>query len=138
MIIAMGEAKAKAEEAAGGLTEGAEGESPGLADRSRRPPRDAEGRRGRACAAPAGAGGGDLPRRRIVRSAKSRISDLGRSRTSRPCCSGKHGYRRRKAQKKKTMGPRNPNRNAQFENIARLKKEYLKAGLPVVSMDTKK
>jgi hypothetical protein len=25
-------------------------------------------------------------------------------------------------------GPRNPNRNAQFENIARLKKEYLKAG----------
>ena len=27
---------------------------------------------------------------------------------------------------------------AQFENIARLKKEYLKAGLPVISMDTKK
>ena len=50
----------------------------------------------------------------------------------------KHGYRRRKALKKKTMGPRNPNRNAQFENIARLKKEYLEAGLPVVSMDTKK
>jgi Rhodopirellula transposase DDE domain len=50
----------------------------------------------------------------------------------------KHGYRRRKALKKKTMGPRNPNRNAQFENIARLKKEYLKAGLPVISMDTKK
>ena len=35
-------------------------------------------------------------------------------------------------------GSRNPNRNAQFENIARLKKEYLNAGLPVVSMDTKK
>jgi len=50
----------------------------------------------------------------------------------------KHGYRRRKALKKKTMGPRNPNRNAQFENIARLKKEYLEAGLPVISMDTKK
>src|SRR3974377_228459 len=50
----------------------------------------------------------------------------------------KHKYRRRKALKKKTMGPRNPNRNAQFENIARLKKEYLKAGLPVISMDTKK
>src|SRR5947209_20019646 len=50
----------------------------------------------------------------------------------------KHGYRRRKALKKKTMGPRNPNRNAQFENIARLKQEYLKAGLPVISMDTKK
>ena len=50
----------------------------------------------------------------------------------------KHGYRRRKALKKKTMGPRNPNRNAQFENIARLKKEDLKAGLPVISRDTKK
>jgi Rhodopirellula transposase DDE domain len=50
----------------------------------------------------------------------------------------KHRYRRRKALKKKTMGPRNPHRNAQFENIARLKKEYLGAGLPVVSMDTKK
>jgi Rhodopirellula transposase DDE domain len=50
----------------------------------------------------------------------------------------KHGYRRRKALKKKTMGPRNPDRNAQFENIARLKSEYLEAGLPVISMDTKK
>jgi hypothetical protein len=50
----------------------------------------------------------------------------------------KHRYRKRKALKKKTMGPRNPNRNAQFEKIARLKKGYLKAGLPVISMDTKK
>jgi Rhodopirellula transposase DDE domain len=50
----------------------------------------------------------------------------------------KHGYRRRKALKKKTMGPRHPDRNAQFENIARLKKKYLKAGLPVISIDTKK
>src|SRR3954447_8909822 len=50
----------------------------------------------------------------------------------------KHRYRRRKALKRKTMGPRDPNRNAQFENIARLKKKYLKAGLPVLSMDTKK
>jgi len=50
----------------------------------------------------------------------------------------KHRYRRRKALKKKTMGPRNPNRNAQFENIAQLKKEFLRAGLPVISMDTKK
>jgi len=50
----------------------------------------------------------------------------------------KHGYRRRKALKKKTMGPRNPNRNAQFQKINRLKKQYLKAGLPVISMDTKK
>src|ERR1700728_4302281 len=36
------------------------------------------------------------------------------------------------------MGPRHPDRNAQFENIARLKKTYLKAGLPVISIDTKK
>jgi len=50
----------------------------------------------------------------------------------------KHGYRRRKAVKKKTMGPRHKDRNAQFENIARLKKEYLKAGLPIISVDTKK
>jgi hypothetical protein len=50
----------------------------------------------------------------------------------------KHGYRRRKAQKKKTMGPRHPDRNARFEDIARLKKEYLEAGWPVISVDTKK
>ena len=50
----------------------------------------------------------------------------------------KHRYRRRKALKKKTMGPRHPDRNAQFENIARLKRKYLKSGLPVVSIDTKK
>jgi Rhodopirellula transposase DDE domain len=50
----------------------------------------------------------------------------------------KHGYRRRKALKKKTMGPRHPDRNAQFENIAGLKKTYLKAGSPVISIDTKK
>jgi hypothetical protein len=50
----------------------------------------------------------------------------------------KHRFRRRKALKKKTMGPRHPDRNAQFENIARLKKKYLKARLPVISIDTKK
>jgi hypothetical protein len=49
----------------------------------------------------------------------------------------KHGYRRRKALKKKTMG-HHRDRNAQFENIARLKQEYLAAGLPVISIDTKK
>jgi hypothetical protein len=48
-----------------------------------------------------------------------------------------HGYRRRKAQKKKTMGHHH-DRNAQFEKIARLTKKYLKAGLPVISIDTKK
>ena len=48
-----------------------------------------------------------------------------------------HGYRRCKAQKKKTMG-HHRDRNAQFEKIARLRKKYLKAGLPVISIDTKK
>lgn len=48
-----------------------------------------------------------------------------------------HGYRRRKALKKKTMG-HHRDRNAQFEKIARLKAKYLKAGLPVISIDTKK
>ncbi len=50
----------------------------------------------------------------------------------------KHGYRRRKALEEEDDGTSQLNRNAQFENIARLKKEYLKAGLPVLSMDTKK
>lgn len=50
----------------------------------------------------------------------------------------KHGYVKRKARKNQTMGPRHPDRNAQFENIARLKQEYLEAGDPVISMDAKK
>jgi transposase len=49
----------------------------------------------------------------------------------------KHNYRRRKAQKKRTM-KQVAHRNAQFENIARLIAEYQAAGNPVVSMDTKK
>ena len=44
---------------------------------------------------------------------------------------------RRTARKKKTMG-QHPDRNAQFENIARLRQEYLDAGDPVISIDTKK
>jgi hypothetical protein len=78
----------------------------------------------------------NLSRRQIAK----RITDLGTP-VSRHVVSlllRKHGYRRRKAVKKKTMGPRHPDRNAQFENIARLKKKYLDAGLPVISIDTKK
>jgi hypothetical protein len=78
----------------------------------------------------------NLSRRQIAQ----RIKELGTP-VSRHVVSQllrKNGYRRRKALKKKTMGPRHPDRNAQFENIARLKKKYLKAGLPVLSMDTKK
>jgi hypothetical protein len=47
------------------------------------------------------------------------------------------GLGRRTARKKKTMG-HHPDRNAQFENIGRLRQEYLDAGDPVVSIDTKK
>jgi len=50
----------------------------------------------------------------------------------------KHDYRRRQAQKKRTMKQAIPHRNAQFENIARLTAAYKAAGNPVLSMDTKK
>ena len=43
----------------------------------------------------------------------------------------------RTARKKKTMGP-HPDRNAQFENIARLRREYEAAGDAVISIDTKR
>jgi hypothetical protein len=78
----------------------------------------------------------NLSRRQIA----ARVTELGTP-VSRHVISQllrKHRYRRRKALKKRTMGPRHPDRNAQFENIARLKREYLAAGLPVVSIDTKK
>src|SRR6186997_2152468 len=39
----------------------------------------------------------------------------------------KHGYVKRKAQKSKAMGG-HADRNQQFENIARLKREYLASG----------
>lgn len=45
-------------------------------------------------------------------------------------------FSERKAQKKQSMG-HHPDRNAQFENIARLKEEFLEGGLPVISMDSK-
>ena len=49
----------------------------------------------------------------------------------------REGYRRRQTQKKRTMGSHR-DRNAQFERISQLKEEYLQAGNPVISMDTKK
>ncbi len=50
----------------------------------------------------------------------------------------KHDYRRRKAQKKLGFKRDINDRNAQFENIARLTAEYEAAGNPAVSLDTKK
>jgi hypothetical protein len=78
----------------------------------------------------------NLSRRQIA----ARVSELGTP-VGRHVVSQllrKHRYRKRRALKKKTLGPRHPDRNAQFENINRLRREYLAAGLPVVSIDTKK
>lgn len=50
----------------------------------------------------------------------------------------KHNYRRRKAQKKRSLKQEIKNRNEQFENIAQLRAEFEAAGNPIVSMDTKK
>ena len=49
----------------------------------------------------------------------------------------KHGYVTRKAQKSRAMGG-HPDGNQQFEDIARLKREYLGTDDPIVGMDTKK
>lgn len=49
----------------------------------------------------------------------------------------KHDYRRRKAQKKKTMKTV-ANRDEQFQHIQQLKAEYSAAGHPIISFDTKK
>jgi Rhodopirellula transposase DDE domain len=49
----------------------------------------------------------------------------------------KHQFVRCQAQKKKSF-KQHPDRNPQFENITKIKAEYLKNGQPVISMDTKK
>lgn len=49
----------------------------------------------------------------------------------------KHGFVKRKAQKKKTM-KESDDRDEQFENIDRLKKEYMSSANPIISVDTKK
>lgn len=49
----------------------------------------------------------------------------------------KNNLKRRQSQKKKSF-KQHPDRNPQFENITRLKAEYLANGQPVISMDTKR
>lgn len=49
----------------------------------------------------------------------------------------RHGFVRRKAQKKQVMG-KNEARNEQFEELTQYKAEYLNSANPVLSMDTKK
>lgn len=43
-----------------------------------------------------------------------------------------------KANRKRYTGPPHPDRDRQFRYIARMKKRYLRDGLPVISVDTKK
>jgi hypothetical protein len=78
----------------------------------------------------------DLTRREISRRLAERGTPAGKRVVKQLL--KKHGYVKRKARKVKAMGRRHPDRNAQFENIARLKREYLAAGQPVLSMDAKK
>jgi hypothetical protein len=49
----------------------------------------------------------------------------------------KHGLGQRKTRKKKPLGS-HPDRDAQFQNISKLKAEYMGKGEPVISIDTKK
>lgn len=49
----------------------------------------------------------------------------------------KHGLGQRKVRKKTALGA-HPDRDAQFQNIARLQAEYQAAGHPVISVDSKK
>lgn len=77
----------------------------------------------------------NLSRRQIARKLKELGTPASKNVVARLL--HEHGYRRRKPQKKRTMG-QHADRNTQFENIARLKQEYLDAGQPVISIDTKK
>ena len=49
---------------------------------------------------------------------------------------GRHGFHERKALRMEPLG-HNPERNAQFETIARLKQEYLDSADPILSIDLK-
>ena len=48
----------------------------------------------------------------------------------------KHNFKRKKAQKKRTLKSVE-NRNEQFENIAKLKEEFMASDNPIISIDTK-
>jgi hypothetical protein len=77
----------------------------------------------------------NLSRRQISRRLKTLGTPAGKNVVS--SLLWEHGYRRRKPQKKRTMG-QHADRNAQFEKIAQLKQQYFEAGRPVISIDTKK
>lgn len=77
----------------------------------------------------------NLSRREISR----RLSEMGTpaSRHTVRKLMKKNGLGQRKVRKKKSLGA-HPDRDAQFQNIAKLKAAYLAAGDPVISIDTKK
>lgn len=50
----------------------------------------------------------------------------------------RHGFGRRKAQKKLSSGKRHPQRDQQFRKVERLRAEYEGSPNPVISVDTKK
>jgi hypothetical protein len=77
----------------------------------------------------------NLSARQIVRKLKEAGFDVGRRAVRRLL--RKHRLGRRKAAKMLVMGG-GLNRDQQFCNIARLKKQYQEAGDPVISIDTKK
>ena len=77
----------------------------------------------------------NLSRRQISRRLKELGTPAGKNVVSRWLHD--HKYRRRKPQKKRTMG-QHADRNAQFEKIAALKQKSLDAGQPVISIDSKK
>ena len=77
----------------------------------------------------------NLSRRQISRRLPELGTPAGKNVVSRLL--HERGDRRRKPQKKRTMG-QPVDRKAQFEKIAALKQEHLDAGQPVISIDSKK
>jgi len=77
-----------------------------------------------------------LPRAEIAQRMKSKGIDISRNIVKQLL--KKHGYVKRKAQKKRACGPSHKDRNAQFENIAALRQKYQACGCPVISIDCKK
>lgn len=86
------------------------------------------------------------PMRADVRWTNLSLKEMGRRLAERGTPLGKRvlrqllkklGFVKRKAHKTLAMGS-HPDRDAQFQNIAKLKQEFLDAGQPVLSIDTKK
>ena len=86
------------------------------------------------------------PMRLDVRWTNLSLKEMGRRLAEKGTPAGKRvlrqllkklGFVKRKAHKTLAMGS-HPDRDAQFQNIAKLKQEFLDAGQPVLSIDTKK